>query len=178
MPFVNRLCLGELSRLGPLMLLALGCQSRGPEYPDLDTPIQLGPAPAAASVRETPREPSTLYRDEVSEVVDAGLGLFLKHVEVDAQLEHGSFKGFRILQLAPPEYWHGVDLKPGDVVTRVNGMPIERPFEAHDAFTALKTADQLVVSYLRSGEPRQLSYQIKDRPKPAAGPVARLERAR
>jgi S1-C subfamily serine protease len=169
---VNRLCLGALSRLGLLLVPALGCQSRGPEYPDLDTPIERA-APAAASVRETPREPSTLYRDEVSEVVDAGLGLFLKHVEVDAQLEHGTFKGFRILQLAPPEYWHGVDLKPGDVVTLVNGMPIERPFQAHDAFTALKTADRLVVSYLRSGEPRQLSYQIKDRPKPAR-PVARL----
>ena len=49
-PSVNRLCLGALSRVG-LMLLAGGCQARGPEYPDLDTPIQL--PPAAASVRET-----------------------------------------------------------------------------------------------------------------------------
>jgi len=168
-PSVNRLCLGALSRVG-LMLLAGGCQARGPEYPDLDTPIQL--PPAAASVRETPREPATLYRDEVSEVVDAGLGQFLQHVEVDAQLQHGTFQGFRILRLAPPEYWHGVDLKPGDVVTQVNGMPIERPIEAHEAFTALKTADQLLVSYLRSGQPRQLSYRIKDRPKSAARPVA------
>ena len=150
-----------------LVLLTLGCQ-RGPEYPDIDEPLVIPPAPVASSARGTPREPATLYRDEVSEVVDAGLGYFLQHVEVDAQLEHGNFRGFRILSLAPPEYWHGVDLKPGDVVTQVNGMPIERPIEAHQAFSALKTADRLVVSYLRAGQPRQLTYQIKERPKPAS----------
>lgn len=154
----------------PLLVFALGCQ-RGPEYPDIDEPIQIARPPAATASRDTPREPTTLYRDEVTQVVDAGLGYFLQHVEVDAQLEHGTFRGFRILSLAPPDYWHGVDLKPGDVVTQVNGMPIERPVEAHQAFSALKTADQLVVSYLRAGQPRQLTYHIKDRPKPPARPL-------
>jgi len=152
-----------------LVLLALGCQ-RGPEYPDMDEPMEIAPQPATA-VRETTREPRTLYRDEVSQVVDAGLGYFLQHVEVDAALEHGSFQGFRILSLAPPDYWHGVDLKPGDVVTLVNGMTIERPFEAHEAFSSLKTADELVVTYLRAGQPRQLSYRITERPKPVARPL-------
>ena len=152
-----------------IVLCALGCQ-RGPEYPDMDEPIEIAPEPARAA-REAEREPKTLYRDEVSQVVDAGLGYFLQHVEVDAELEHGSFRGFRILSLAPPDYWHGVDLKPGDVVTLVNGMTIERPVEAHQAFSSLKTADQLVVSYLRAGQPRQLTYRIKERPKPAARPT-------
>lgn len=159
-----------LKPLRLLVVLALACQ-RGPEYPDIDEPIQVVRPPAGAAGRETPRDPSTLYRDEVSAVVDAGLGYFLQHVEVDAQLEHGTFRGFRILSLAPPDYWHGVDLKPGDVVTLVNGMPIERPVEAHQAFSALKTADQLVVSYLRAGQPRQLTYHIKDRPKPPSRPL-------
>lgn len=136
----------------------------------MDEPIEVASQPAAAR-REPTREPRTLYRDEVSQVVDAGLGYFLQHVEVDAQLEHGSFRGFRILSLAPPDYWHGVDLKPGDVVTLVNGMTIERPIEAHQAFSSLKTADQLVVSYLRAGQPRQLTYTIKERPKPSARPL-------
>ena len=149
-----------------LVLLTLGFQ-RGPEYPDIDEPIQVI-QPRVGAAHEAPRDPATLYRDEVSAVVDAGLGYFLQHVEVDAQLEHGTFRGFRILSLEPPDYWRGVDLKPGDVVTLVNGMPIERPVEAHQAFSALKTADRLVVSYLRAGQPRELTYHIKDRPKPVA----------
>lgn len=157
----------SLKPLPLFVLLVLGCQ-RGPEYPDIDEPLQSVPPPAASVGRQAPREPATFYRDEVSQVVDAGLGYFLQHVEVDAQLEHGNFRGFRILRLAPPDYWDGVDLKPGDVVTLVNGMPIERPVEAHRAFSALRTADQLVVSYLRAGQPRQITYRIKDRPKPPA----------
>jgi hypothetical protein len=40
-------------------------------------------------------------------------------------------KAFRIVALRPHEFWHGVDLAPGDVVTSVNGMPIERETQAY-----------------------------------------------
>jgi S1-C subfamily serine protease len=53
----------------------------------------------------------------------------------------------------------------GDVVTRVNGMPIERETEAYDAFQALRTAGEVRVSLLRGGVPRVLSYRIAERPR-------------
>lgn len=152
----------------PALLLLAGCQSPEANYPDMDTPIQPKQAHRApVSSRRALGERRALYRDEVSSVVDAGLGRFLQHLEVDATLEHGRFQGFRILRLMPPEFWQGVDLRPGDVVTRVNGMSIERPPEAHRAFTSLKQADHLVVSYLRAGERRELVYPIRDRPMPS-----------
>ena len=67
----------------------LGCQSRGPEYPEMDVPIAV--PERAPSAEPAPREPATLYRDEVDGVVDAGLGYFLQHVEVDATLADGQF---------------------------------------------------------------------------------------
>jgi hypothetical protein len=170
-----------------LVLVVCGCQSRGAEYPDMDSPIEVPNRQLAAVGRPpTPRKAATLFRDEVARVIDGGLGRFLQHVEVDASLEHGHFRGFRILRLTPPDYWQGVDLAPGDVVTQVNGMSIERPPEAHRAFVALKTADRLVVSYLRAGEPRELVYHIADRPgtgqheqprKPAGVPASKPSRA-
>ena len=146
-----------------MMLAVCSCQSHTAEYPDMDVPISIPKAENAVSAPPAPRPPATLYRDEVNAVVDAGLGSFLQRGEVDASLEHGHFRGFRILRLQPPEYWRGVDLEPGDVVTQVNGMDIERPPQAHRAFASLKTAPRLVVTYRRAGEQRQLVYRIQER---------------
>jgi S1-C subfamily serine protease len=58
-------------------------------------------------------------------------------------------------------------LKPGDVVTQVNGMPIERDIDAYQAFQSLRAATALRVSILRGGEKRELVYSIVPRDKPA-----------
>jgi type II secretory pathway component PulC len=117
------------------------------------------------------RPRATLYRDEVDQVVKDGLGAFLQRVAVGPSLREGRFFGFRVLALSPPEFWSSVDLKPGDVVMSVNGMPIERPIQAHEAFSSLTTADRLVVTLVRQGQTRELSYQIRSRASaPAAAP--------
>jgi type II secretory pathway component PulC len=93
-----------------------------------------------------------------------GLGAFLQHVDLDDAPVRvaGRFRGFRIAALRDPKFWSGVDLKPGDVVTRVNGFPIERPEQAQTAFESLEVAPELRVSYERNGEPRELVYPIVD----------------
>ena len=53
-----------------------------------------------------------------------------------------------------------MDLKPGDVVTRVNDLPIERDTEAYDAFQSLKNSDALRVAFQRDGQSRVLEYKI------------------
>ena len=131
---------------------------------------------ARVEPREPVRPPGTIWRDELLLTVDGGLGSFLQRVEVEASLPNGRFEGFRIALLHPPEFWQGVDLKPGDVVTRVNGMPIERETEAYDAFQALRSASEIRVSILRGGVPRVLSYRIATRP--TAGKPAPATRAK
>jgi type II secretory pathway component PulC len=53
-----------------------------------------------------------------------------------------------------------VDLKPGDVVSGVNGFPIEHPEQAQTAFESLEVASELRVAYERDGQARELSYPI------------------
>lgn len=95
-------------------------------------------------------------------VIDSGFGNFLQRVQVEPSLSDGRFRGWTILDLRPTGFWQAVDLKPGDVVTSVNGLPIERDTEAYDAFESLRKADALAVAYVRDGVPRTLSYRIVD----------------
>ncbi|HEX5097952.1 MAG TPA: hypothetical protein VFV94_00560 [Polyangiaceae bacterium] len=105
---------------------------------------------------------TTLRRGDVVTVVDAGFGTFLERVQVEPSLDAGRFRGWTIVELTPPGFWEAVDLKPGDIVTSVNGMPIEREMDAWAAFQSLKTAREIDVSYYRAGAERKLAYRIVD----------------
>jgi type II secretory pathway component PulC len=127
------------------------------------------PAPRlAATVSERPTPPASivpsghsLRRADVEGVIAQGPGAFLQRIEVDPVFANtGAFRGFRIAALHDEPFWKGVDLKPGDVVTSVNGFPIERPEQAQVAFDSLHVSSELRVAYERDGSPRELVYSI------------------
>lgn len=162
----------------PLCLLA--CASS--PYPSVNDPM---PPPDPASIPgggkvavELPAAAvagGLLQRADVERVVDAGLGRFLGHVVLEPSLSAGKFSGWSIVDLVPRGLWGGVDLRPGDVVTRVNGMAIEREAEAFDAFQAVRQAPALEITYLRQNQPRTLRFTIVGAPSPSlpkAAPTA------
>jgi type II secretory pathway component PulC len=116
------------------------------------------PAPAAAS----PPGARVLARADVHAAIARGLGAFLQRVEFEGQpvMAAGKFHGFRIAALHDAPFWKGVDLRPGDVVTSVNGFPIERPEQAEAAFESLDVASELRVAYEREGQAREVVYAI------------------
>ena len=131
------------------------------------------PPESAADLHMPPPEPPAtddyapghaLRRSAVRDVVTGGLGRFLQRVDID--VDHpvfvaGKFHGFRIARLrGDPRFWRGVDLRPGDVVTKVNGFGIERPDDAQQAFSSLEVASELRVEYERDGQPRELRFEI------------------
>jgi type II secretory pathway component PulC len=156
--------------------LGFGCGGAAKPVPAVVAPTaaaHAAPAPASKVVATpapaAPAEPPSnhvLSRAAVREVVAQGLGAFLQRVQLDDQPVRagGRFRGFRISALRGERFWAGVDLKPGDVVTAVNGFPIEHPEQALTAFESLDVASELRVAYDRDGQPRELSYGIADRP--------------
>jgi general secretion pathway protein C len=121
-------------------------------------------APAAPVAAAEPAPDHALRRSAVRGVVQIGLGYFLQKVVLDDHpvMQDGRFHGFRIAALRDSAFWRGVDVKPGDVIVRVNGLPIEHPEEALEAFRSLEVASELRVEYERDGKPRELRYAIVD----------------
>jgi hypothetical protein len=126
--------------------------------------------PAVDPVRRGPPEgnieqgaAARIRRADLMKTLSAGLGIFLQRVQVEPLLVLGRFRGWRIasLQGAGPA-WGG--LKPGDVVLRVNGKPIERPEQALECWQSLAFARELRVAYMRDGAPSELVLPIEDRP--------------
>ena len=145
-----------------LMGLGLVLAACGGGNSDLRPASRAAAAPAAQPARPPSRPSGKLARAEVVKFVDAGFWKFLQKVEVEPSLNDGRFRGWIIVALRPPAFWEGVDLAPGDIVTSVNDLPIERETEAFDAFQSLKSAPALHVTYVRKGAERRISYQIAD----------------
>ena len=142
-----------------LLGLVVGCGA------DPVVPVA-APKPAApvAAVPAAPRPPKgTLFRADVNALIDRGFPDFLQRVDVEPRLVEGQFRGWSIVNLNPADFWSGVDLKPGDIVTRVNDLPIERETEAFDAFESLKQSDGLRVAFQRDGQNRLLEYKFVDK---------------
>jgi type II secretory pathway component PulC len=140
-----------------LALLAFGVVACGGSAPP-PAPV---PPPAPAPVAVPASVPAgTLRRADVNAVIDAGFARFLQTLDVEPSLDSGRFRGWTIVELRSEELFGGVDLKEGDVVTSVNGLPIERETEAFNAFESLRGAEQITVAYARAGTSRTLSYRI------------------
>ena len=132
-------------------------------------PASSAPTSSAPSAPADHASGRAVARAAVHAVLSDGLGAFLERVDIDDQpvFLGGKFHGFRIAALRDGAswtgFWSGVDLKPGDVVTSVNGFPIEHPEQAQTAFESLEVASELRVAYERAGEKRELVYAIVDR---------------
>lgn len=120
------------------------------------------PAPIVAPVEQGPK--AGVARGDVDRTLKAGLGRFLAYVDIEAALDaKKKFVGWRVLELRGPKgTWDGVDLRVGDVVTLVNGFPIERDDQAMTAFRSLEVASEIRVSILRGGQPTELRLAIID----------------
>ena len=151
------------------VFVASGCgAAQHPQVAEGAPPASPGPsAPVDSRPPSRPDGVPRIARSAVHDVIAKGLGAFLQHVELDGQpvRDGRAFRGFRIVALRGNDgFWAGVDLRPGDVVTRVNGFPIERPEQAQTAFESLDVASELRVAYDREGEPREIVYRITDDP--------------
>jgi type II secretory pathway component PulC len=135
------------------------------------TPASQKPTPVQTQSAAAPLPEHAVRRTAVMGVLSGGLGRFLQKVTLDDQpvMKDGRFHGFRVAELSDAGFWGGVDLRPGDVITSVNGMPIEHPEEALEAFKALGIASEVRVAYERDGQARELRYTIvEDEPQKRA----------
>jgi type II secretory pathway component PulC len=124
---------------------------------------------------ETVQAPITqVERADVDAAVAAGVARFIQGFEVMEELDqYDRFVGWKIGKVYEREKFEGLGIGTGDVITSINGLPLERPAHAYEALMSLKTAQSIDVEYLRGGRMMRLSLPIVGEPeKPAAEKAA------
>jgi hypothetical protein len=138
-----------------------------PRDPDLDSALTGLPVPEGSAPVGDPAAGDNLGRDPYSgvinraglvNIVEQGLGRFLSRLRLAPVVAQGKFVGFGVTGIDPT--WGDVGLRPGDVILRVNGQPIERPEQALSVFEALRVASEIAVDLTRDGVPATLRFRV------------------
>lgn len=119
---------------------------------------------------ETVYAPITdIKRADVDTTIEGGVARFIQGFDMVEELdEYGRFVGWKIGKIHDRKKFEGLGIGPGDVVTRINGLPLERPAHAYEVLMSLKTAENIDVEYLRGGRVMRLSLPIVGKPAPKA----------
>lgn len=139
-------------------LLSIGCAASAPEAAAPKKPAASA-TPAAAAPAATSAPTGRLARAEVDTILtEKGPPWLFQRVVPEEVFVNGKFAGWRILSL--PKEWEALEIKPGDVVTRVNGLGLERPEDLWKAWTSVFTASELKIGYERGGKALELVMPI------------------
>ncbi|MSP62642.1 MAG: PDZ domain-containing protein [Myxococcales bacterium] len=150
-------------------LLLTGCAA-APPRPALPPQSEAAsPAPSAPSAISParPAPPATpagaIRRAELERVLALSPGAFLSHVDPVPTFHAHRFAGWQLNAFFPGDArFAGVDLRPGDVVTRVNGKPIEQPEQFIQVWEGVRFRHELTVDIVRDRRPRTLTWTIID----------------
>jgi type II secretory pathway component PulC len=126
-------------------------------------------APAAAyTLPAAPRarlQEGSVDREALAQVIDEGPAAFLAGVELKPTFRDERFAGWEVVRFWPNDpRFESVDLRPGDVVSEVNGRKIVKPKHFHAVWEELRDADQIVVRGTRAGAQFELRFQVVGAP--------------
>lgn len=69
--------------------------------------------------------------------------------------------GYRVFPVGNSDAFAKLGLKPGDVVTAVNGMPLDNPAESMRILSSVKTSEQISITLLRNGQQQTQILQMQ-----------------
>ena len=74
--------------------------------------------------------------------------------------EQGKLTGYRVYPSGNSPLFAQLGLRPGDVVTAVNGIPLTDPAQSMRILAAVKTSDQITVTLLRNGQSQTVALEM------------------
>jgi general secretion pathway protein C len=72
----------------------------------------------------------------------------------------GKLRGFRVYPGRNRQAFAGLGLKPGDLVTAINGTPLDDPQHGQEIMNTIQTSDRATVTIERAGQSQDMSLNI------------------
>src|SRR3984957_19899354 len=129
----------------------------------LPLPRQLPPSRAAATGRRTGGDPRTVAAVEnIRRLVQQDPSILDQVMRTVPSYDNaaGKLRGFRAYPGRNRAIFSKLGLKAGDLVTAVNGTPLDDPQRSQDVFNTIQTSDHVSVTVERGGQKQQITLNI------------------
>ncbi|MDQ2695538.1 MAG: type II secretion system protein GspC [Pseudomonadota bacterium] len=146
-----------LSRNGRMENLSLPKDAEGLETRPLARPTaEYAPPPPAAGEVIDASEIAEHFRQAAAVQPETLQDLAI----LDPYIQNGQFQGFRLRPGRNRRLLRQLGLRPGDVLTEVNGVPLNEPTRGLNLLQELLNADQVSVRVLRNGIELPLTFRM------------------
>jgi general secretion pathway protein C len=127
--------------------------------------------------------------DQLRQIAETNPGAFTSVVRPQPVFANGVQRGYRVYPGRDRRQFARLGLQPGDLVTSINGTPLDDPSRGMEIFNSLNSAAQVSVTVERNGQTQQLSLNTaqlsvpepaqaaETPPEASAGPVPTPESA-
>ena len=133
-----------LNRGGVLEALLLPKETQGAS--GSPTPMQRQPEPIARRNAQTMQDVVAQNANSITEII-----------RPQPFMPNGELKGYRIYPGRNRDQFVALGLKPGDLVTEINGMTLNNPAQAMEMFRALADTTQVTITLERDGQPQTVT---------------------
>jgi general secretion pathway protein C len=116
-----------------------------------------GAAPAATRRTASARETAS-----AQEMINANAASFVEIIRPQPFMPNGKMKGYRVFPGRNRQQFIALGLRPGDLVTAINGVTLDDPSRGMEIFRTLGDATQVDVTVERAGQRQDLSLSIAD----------------
>ena len=116
-------------------------------------------SPPKMPVSSSPRQ-LTLNSDQIESALE-NLDQLMDQARIRPHIEEGKPAGISITGIKPNTIFRKMRLRNGDIITGVNGAPIETVEDAMKIFGDLSSASEVQVEIKRRGRKRVLDYKIE-----------------
>jgi general secretion pathway protein C len=137
---------------------------RGGQLETLLLPRLLGPGMNAPPlVRRTAGDPRTVAAvDNIRRLVQQDPSILDQVMRTVPSYDNaaGKLRGFRAYPGRNRQIFNKLGLKPGDLVTAINGTPLDDPQRSQDVFNTIQTSDHVTVTIERGGQKQEITLNI------------------
>ncbi len=96
----------------------------------------------------------------VQNLIGQNAARFSDIVRPQPYMPNGQLQGYRVYPGRDRRAFASLGLRPGDLVTEINGMALNNPAQGMEAFSTLSDATQVTLTLERNGQPVSLSVDV------------------
>jgi len=108
--------------------------------------------------------------EDLRRIAETNPGAFSSVVRPQPVFANGVQRGYRVYPGRDRRQFSRLGLQPGDLVTSINGTPLDDPSRGMEIFNSLNSASQVNVTVERNGQTQQLSLNTAQLSMPEAAP--------
>ena len=129
--------------------------NRGGTLEALRLPREFRPAPASRTVVTAPAAPRSAA-PTAQQLITENAATLTEIIRPQPFMPNGQMRGYRLYPGRNRQQFSALGLRPGDLVTEINGMPLTNPADGMNIFASLGDSSQVNVTIERGGQPQTL----------------------